>query len=292
MFGSSFRDADPGLRTQFEAFDAAFPLLVGGAPHGRGSAARRTIERRFAGAYLGADASPYLQARAATFRKAREAAASSTGQRKAAEKLETASQTAMLWAVLANTMPAAFWAIFYALRELKKGDDRVLRDALFRDDGNGSSSSSSDDVIDAVVTEALRLSSGSLTLREATAPTSVATTEQTFAVRHGDRVAIFPPLRHLDPSTFADPDAFDYRRHLTPNDGTPSHVQPFGAGVSMCPGRRFARGEIAIFLRAFLGTFDVDLDEKHHPGFRPGRAGLGVYPPAAPVPVRLALRRR
>ncbi len=55
---------------------------------------------------------------------------------------------------------------------------------------------------------------------------------------------------------------------------------PFGAGLTLCPGRRFARNEIKILLVFLLNKFDFEIvDKKVKPVIDGGRAGIGIFPP-------------
>lgn len=55
---------------------------------------------------------------------------------------------------------------------------------------------------------------------------------------------------------------------------------PFGAGVTLCPGRRFARNEVKILLVFLLNKFDFTLvDKSKRPVIDGGRAGIGIFPP-------------
>jgi cytochrome P450 len=67
----------------------------------------------------------------------------------------------------------------------------------------------------------------------------------------------------------------------------------FGAGVSHCPGRRFARNELKILLVHILARLNIVLDSPHvpEPKFLASRAGIGVFPPDSDVAVHIRLRQ-
>jgi cytochrome P450 len=101
-----------------------------------------------------------------------------------------------------------------------------------------------------------------------------------YALRLGDRVALFPPLLHFDESRVgANADSFDPDRYLE-RPQTP--LMPFGGGSSLCPGRKFARREIKAFVIHILSRFSVVLEDPNAPvpASDPTRIGLGVIGPA------------
>ena len=70
-------------------------------------------------------------------------------------------------------------------------------------------------------------------------------------------------------------------------------VRPFGYGVSLCPGRTFARREIKTFVATALAKFEFRLADPSspRPQFDASRSGLGIFPPSTDVPVRVRCRR-
>jgi cytochrome P450 len=119
-------------------------------------------------------------------------------------------------------------------------------------------------------------------------------------VKCGQNIAIYPFITHHDANLFASPDEFQLERFLgqpvessTVTDVKGNKVSggymPFGAGISMCPGRHFARNEIKLYVVTFLSLFDleaVDAAPLQHPGYLLSRAGLGIFPPAKDVQVK------
>ena len=70
-------------------------------------------------------------------------------------------------------------------------------------------------------------------------------------------------------------------------------LQPFGGGVSMCPGRHLAWAEVKAFVALALFRWDFELlDTSAVPKLDQQRAGLGSLPPAEPVKCRWRLRKR
>ena len=123
-----------------------------------------------------------------------------------------------------------------------------------------------------------------------------------MTLRRGDRVALFPPLVHFDEEKFDKPDEWDYTRYLKQQASAASSsssaaappLMPFGGGVSLCPGRTFARREIAAFLRLLLTRYDLALEDPHAPPPPPdlSRVGLGIIPPKPGADVGLVVMAR
>lgn len=243
-----------GARKDFLVLDESFPLLAAGMPLPKAVQARDRLLSIFGGDY-DQGASEFIRRRASMFREAL-----------SDRRVEASSQLAILWAVVANTAPTAFWALYFCLVHQKQ-----------------SGISLAEDDYQAVITEALRLASGSLTVRRAIASDAKL---GSFSIRKGDRVAIFPTLRHMDPDVFVDPKKFDHTRHQ--QEDAPA-VTPFGGGVSMCPGRIVAATTIKLFLKKVQDKFDITLhDQSTTPDFDISRVGLGVYPPRGKVPATVA----
>lgn len=120
-----------------------------------------------------------------------------------------------------------------------------------------------------------------------------------LTLNKGENVAIYPFTTHHDPAVFADPEEYRLSRWedkpvegstITAPNGQKiaSAFLPFGSGISMCPGRHFARNEIKLALITLLQLFEfAPQGELKHPGYLLSRAGLGIYPPAKDVTVML-----
>lgn len=147
-------------------------------------------------------------------------------------------------------------------------------------------------VIDSCISEALRLSSGSLIMREAVEPTTLTLADgTTYNIRKGDNVGIFPPILHRDERFYPNPEKFQYDRFLKIGEtfnlhGTeiPSNqcFLPFGGGISYCPGRKFARNEIKTLVIHLFLKFNMTLEEGSLGvpiTVDYSRAGLGVFQP-------------
>mmetsp|Transcript_16611 Transcript_16611/g.25002 ORF Transcript_16611/g.25002 Transcript_16611/m.25002 type:complete len:518 (-) Transcript_16611:185-1738(-) len=221
----------------------------------------------------------------------------------------SANHLSMLWASVGNTMPATFWTMLYILRSPEALDavNRELIQVLGESRAHDPDLLISADelrrmeVLDSCISEALRLSSGSLIMRKVTqACTLTLSSGNTYSFRKGDSVGVFPPLAHHDADIYPDPEEFRYDRFV----GHPSTLTidgkevasslcfiPFGGGVSYCPGRKFARNEIKALAAQLLLRFNIEFmrptssENSRDPYVPPipdvdySRAGLGVFQP-------------
>ncbi|XP_076829058.1 cytochrome P450 7A1 isoform X2 [Brachyhypopomus gauderio] len=221
----------------------------------------------------------------------------------------------MLWASQANTLPAAFWSLYYTLRCPQALDaaraevDRVLKESNQSSNGHDQPISFSKEqlesmtVLDSIIKEALRLSSASTMIRVAS-DDFVLTLDsgQTAFIRKGDYIALYPQLIHLDPEIYPNPMEFKYDRFLDEagqsrtqffKGGRPlkHYFMPFGSGSSRCPGRYFAVNEIKQFLLLVLWRCELRLANPSAAALPDhARAGLGVLPPSRDVPLRYRAR--
>ena len=173
--------------------------------------------------------------------------------------------------------------------------------------------------LESAVTEMNRLTTAPMVPRRAMKPTELALRSGTYTFEVGDDLALFPPTTHLDPEIYEDPYSFRFDRFLPDESGAPArffkddervhfNLLPFGAGVSMCPGRFFAiaaawscprrcgrrctapRNEFKIAVAVLLSSFDIELLTTAVPKQDVGRTGFGTLPPVEDVPFRY--RRR
>jgi cytochrome P450 len=113
-------------------------------------------------------------------------------------------------------------------------------------------------------------------------------------------LSIYPALTHFDPEVFPDPDRYVFDRFVE-RDGKALRMEkggvplkhgylPFGGGVSVCPGRHFARQEVELMIELLLGRCEIEVVEDRLPGFGASRVGLGVLAPDGPYRVRVRMR--
>ncbi|XP_043101300.1 cytochrome P450 7A1 [Puntigrus tetrazona] len=215
----------------------------------------------------------------------------------------------MLWASQANTLPAAFWSLYYTLRSVEAFTaactevNRVFLGQLINNQDQTICLSreqlDSMAVLESIIEEALRLSSASMMIRVASDDfTLTLDSDQTADVRKGDYIALYPQLIHLDPEIYPSPTEFKYNRFLDEkgqrksnffkNDRKLKHyLLPFGSGASECPGRFFAVHEIKQFLALTLWNYDLQLSDPDATVVPDStRAGLGILPPSRDVLLR------
>ena len=119
-------------------------------------------------------------------------------------------------------------------------------------------------------------------------------------VRAGQDFMLYPLDTHLDPEIFPDPDAFRFDRFVDDRGRAAwfskggRHLTmpflPFGGGVSMCPGRFFARNEIKVLVATLMSWLDTELVDRELPPLDFSRIGLGTLPPTKDVVVRVRAR--
>ncbi|KAL4593660.1 5-beta-cholestane-3-alpha,7-alpha-diol 12-alpha-hydroxylase-like [Arapaima gigas] len=223
----------------------------------------------------------------------------------------------LLWASQGNTGPAAFWLLLYlmkhpeAMSAIQKEVDQLLmangqavkpggplinltRDMLLHTP-----------VLDSAVEETLRLTAAPVLTRAVVENMTLKMADgREYKLRQGDRVSLFPYTAvQLDPEVHPDPLTFKYDRFLTP-EGTRKtdfykdgkklkyYSMPWGAGVSICPGRFFAVNELKQFVFLMLAYFEFELkDPKEEvPSINTKRWGFGTMQPTRDVQFRYKLR--
>ncbi|XP_070775189.1 5-beta-cholestane-3-alpha,7-alpha-diol 12-alpha-hydroxylase-like [Enoplosus armatus] len=223
----------------------------------------------------------------------------------------------LLWASQGNTGPSAFWLFFFlmkhpeAMTAVKAEIDKVLKESGQEVQRGGPSINLTYDmlmktpILDSAVEETLRLTASPMLTRQVMQDMTLKMADgREYFIRQGDRMAVFPySAVHIDPEIHPDPHSFKYNRFLNP-DGTKKtdfykagkkvkfYNMPWGAGVSMCPGRFFATNELKQFAFLMLVYFEIELknpDEKR-PEFDFTRWGFGTMQPKRDVQFRYRVR--
>ncbi|XP_010007498.1 PREDICTED: 5-beta-cholestane-3-alpha,7-alpha-diol 12-alpha-hydroxylase [Nestor notabilis] len=222
----------------------------------------------------------------------------------------------LLWASQGNTGPTAFWLLLYlmkhpeAMKAVKDEVDKVSRENaqeakprslpvnVTRDMLNQTP------ILDSALEETLRLVAAPILIRAVLEDISLKTRTGTeYTLRKGDRVALFPHISvQMNPEIHPEPHEFKYDRFINP-DGTKKYFyrngkrlkyfnMPWGAGVSICPGRFFASAEIKMFVFLMLSLYDLELvnREEEIPAIDISRWGFGTMQPVHDVRFRYRLR--
>ncbi|XP_037363920.1 cytochrome P450 7A1 [Talpa occidentalis] len=302
LFGREFRGQDAQKRLNlnnldnFKEFDKIFPALVAGLPihvfktahHARKKLAEGLLHKNLGKRYHISELVRFMNDTLSTL-----------------DDMEKAkSHLALLWASLANTIPATFWSLFQMIRcpkamkaateEVNKTVENAGQKINFEGNPIYLNQMELNDmpVLDSIIKESLRLSSASLNIRTAKEDFTLHLQDGSYNIRKDDIIALYPQLMHLDPEIYPDPLTFKYDRYLDENGKTKTdfyrngvrlkyYYMPFGSGATICPGRLFAVHEIKQFLILMLTCFELELVDSHVkcPPLDQSRAGLGVLPP-------------
>ncbi|XP_041962401.1 5-beta-cholestane-3-alpha,7-alpha-diol 12-alpha-hydroxylase-like [Alosa sapidissima] len=223
----------------------------------------------------------------------------------------------LLWASQGNTGPSAFWLLLFlmkhpeAMKAVRAEVEQVLRETGQEVKRGGPLIDLTRDmllktpVLDSTVEETLRLTAAPVLTRAVLQDMALKMADgREYSIRKGDRVALFPYTAvHMDPEVHPDPATFKYDRFLT-SDGVRKtdfykngrkvkyYTMPWGAGVTMCPGRFFATNELKQFIFLMLSYFDFELkdpDEKM-PDIDVRRWGFGSMQPTRDISFRYRLK--
>ena len=215
----------------------------------------------------------------------------------------------IIWALQVNTVAAAFWTVRFIL-----GDPTARRAITEEVRGLANVSPTPADVkpfprdtlrrmvlLDSATEEAMRLTAGPLVMRRAMENFVLELDSgRRISLQRGEEIFIYPRLQQIDREIFRDPYTFDYHRFVD-DHGRPvrffrrgrrvtTPTLPFGGGVSMCPGRHFAKNEIKILVATLLLWLDSELTSPMLPAMDFSRIGLGILPPKQDVELRVELR--
>eukprot|EP00061_Rhincodon_typus_P006788 g27795.t1 len=222
----------------------------------------------------------------------------------------------MLWASQGNTGPAAFWLLLHlarrpdALQAVRAEADNMLRESG-QEAGPGkppvrltTRMLQQCPVLDSAVEESLRLTTAPVLIRAVLHDMALQLHDgREYHLRRGDRLALFPYLSlQIDPEIHPEPSEFRYDRFLQPGGLRKTdfykgghrlkyYSMPWGAGVSMCPGRFFAVNELKQFIFLMLIYFDMELlqPEDAVPPIDRKRWGFGIMQPSHEVRFRYRL---
>ena len=223
----------------------------------------------------------------------------------------------LLWASQGNTGPSSFWLLLFlmkhpeALKAVKEEIDKVVKESGQKVQQGGPLLNLTREmlmktpILDSAVEETLRLTAAPLLTRAVLQDMTLKMADgRQYFIRQGDRVAVFPySAVHIDPEVHPDPHSFKYDRFLNPDrtkktdfykagNKVKYYTMPWGAGVSMCPGRFFATNELKQFVFLMLLYFDFELKnpDENIPDIDFRRWGFGTMQPDRDVQFRYRLR--
>ncbi|XP_028328185.1 5-beta-cholestane-3-alpha,7-alpha-diol 12-alpha-hydroxylase-like [Gouania willdenowi] len=223
----------------------------------------------------------------------------------------------LLWASQGNTGPSSFWLLLFlmkhpeALEAVRAEVDKVLKEAGQEVYPGGPLVNLTREmlmktpVLDSAVEETLRLTTAPILTRAVQEDLTLKMADgRQFLIRKGDRMSVFPySAVQIDPEIHTEPNSFKYDRFLNPDGSRKTdfykagkkvkyYNMPWGAGISMCPGRFFATNELKQFVFLMLVYFEFELKdpEEKIPQIDLGRWGFGTMQPTKDVQFRYRLR--
>ncbi|CAG5121608.1 unnamed protein product [Candidula unifasciata] len=148
-------------------------------------------------------------------------------------------------------------------------------------------------VVDSFLKEVIRWTSGVFMVRKCVEDTAFTTASgQTFNIRKGDKVAIYPPVFHHDPEIFAEPETFKYDRFIDADfykNGIKIKHPLIGFG-SLCPGQKLSMLQIKWFIVNIVNSFKLELLEGEKTAPHTGMYGHEILPPTNDVLCRFRPR--
>lgn len=299
LFGEGV--ASPQLLEDFKVVDKYFPQLVGGIPKWLLPGVRKALAGLI---------SPMGFAREGQSRLMEERFRYFAGiDYRASEELPK-TDASLLWAAQANTAVVAFFTLFFILRDqaVKQQVQEEVRAVLATSDklsAHGTPYLTPDvlnrmEKLDSCISETLRLISAPLPMREVMEDLDIELVNgDKVQLKKGQFAAIYPRYAHMHPAIYQNPEQFQWDRFLgkqKPNSfsyqGEPLKYSliPFGVGLSMCPGRHFARNEFKVITALLLNWCDITVQETVTPALDKSRIGLGSFTPKSAIPFRLQRR--
>ena len=238
-------------------------------------------------------------------------------ERMGSGKYKTFADVGFLFANVVNTNQTTFWVLANLIHqpEAEAAIKTELDEVLGKDGSFSTDPAELRDQLhrlvklDSAINEVLRFHSTGFTSRIAAENLCLSVGDEKFNVRKNDFFLVNSPCIHMNPDIFGD-DVGVYRwdRFLTDDktrprrftdaktgQAVPHPLVAFGGGVSLCPGRHFARDEMRLTAATILRAFDIQLDSPDQ-GF-PKVDSLAAVSVAMPLKgekylVRMKLRGR
>ncbi|XP_064633610.1 cytochrome P450 7A1-like [Lineus longissimus] len=202
-----------------------------------------------------------------------------------------------------NTFRLSFWALAYLLEDPKsfaalRNEVRTAIEAktvTSEDTALFSMKEVEDlDILNSVVQESFRLSSGVFMVRYINEDTWHEVDGKKMLFRQGDRVAIYPPAIHKDPEIFEDPMEFKYDRFCNEakfyKDGR-ELKHPIMAFGSLCTGQRYATLQAKWYLMNIVNMFEINLLEGEKAVVDVQYHGHEILPPVNDVKCNFSLAK-
>lgn len=162
----------------------------------------------------------------------------------------------IIFAAITNTAPATFWIMYYLINHQELIPDLLKETKDFYESNFDLKQYNQDGILEKLINESLRLSTGTSTNRSITKDFVFKTKSgKEYHMRKGDDVMLlFSFLNHRD-EHYENPFQFDINHDFKKK---PLHV--FGGGKHLCPGRLFFRNEARVMVVQFIHNFEFKLD--------------------------------
>ncbi|XP_005111570.1 prostacyclin synthase [Aplysia californica] len=201
-----------------------------------------------------------------------------------------------------NTFRAVFWCMYKLMEDVKvmaavrREVEEVVEAKRAGDDPEADFTAEDVNnlpVVDSFLKEVLRWTSGVFMVRKCLEDTAFTTSSgQTYNIRKGDKVAIYPPVLHHDPEIYESPYEFKYDRFIGAeffkNGQKIKH--PLIAFGSRCPGQKLSMLQIKWFIINFVNSFKFELEEGEKTVPNTSMYGHEILPPTNDVRCRFKER--
>ena len=238
FFGTLFDDDGDGgemnqIKTAFHTFDTNFPLLAGGVPSNYIAGVSKAMAHLFSKFQHKTDVDLVNKYKVSEIIQFRQDFLNNHMDHNS----QGSFQLGFVWATMANTLPTAFWSLYFVMRDpvaraaCREEADRVLGPWLKEQEEQGASKDGSEGGkealanvlnnmprLESVVSEALRMCIASITLRQVMQPFDMALGEHSVSLRKHDQVVLAPTLTHYDPDIYDQPTVFQWDRFLMPEE--------------------------------------------------------------------------
>ncbi|BFZ10732.1 hypothetical protein BsWGS_13771 [Bradybaena similaris] len=150
-------------------------------------------------------------------------------------------------------------------------------------------------IVDSFLKEVIRVTSGVFMVRLCSADTKFTTAAgQTFNLRKGDKVAMYPPVFHHDPEVFEEPETFKVDRFVDAEfykNGQKVKHPLIGFG-SLCFGQKLSMLQLKWFIINVLNSFKMELLDGQKTVPNKNMYGHEILPPTNDVQCRFIPRER